>query len=43
MAPLAILGGESVAEVLAKLLAGTPLANALSKGDGGAKQLPAKK
>lgn len=43
MAPLAILGGESVADVLAKLLAGTPLAAALSKGDGGAKQLPAKK
>ncbi len=30
MAPLAILGGESVAEVLARLLAGTPLAAALS-------------
>ncbi len=44
MAPLAILGGESVADVLAKLLAGTPLANALSKrDDAGAKQLPAKK
>jgi major vault protein len=43
MAPLAILGGESVAEVLSKLLAGTPLASALSRGDGGAKQLPGKK
>lgn len=33
MAPLAILGGESVAEVLGRLLAGTPLAKALpSKG-----------
>ena len=32
MAPLAILGGESVAEVLGRLLAGTPLAKALPKG-----------
>lgn len=29
MAPLAILGGDSVVEVLAKLLRGTPLAKAL--------------
>jgi major vault protein len=38
MAPLAILGGESVAEVLARLLKGTPLANALpavAKASGG--------
>lgn len=42
MAPLAILGGESVAEVLARLLAGTPLAGALSKKDA-TLQLPAKK
>ena len=35
MAPLAILGGESVAEVLARLLRGTPLARYLgaAKGD----------
>jgi major vault protein len=44
MAPLAILGGESVADVLGKLLSGTSLGDVLSrKGDGGAKQLPAKK
>mgnify|MGYP000601195052 CR=1 FL=1 len=30
MAPLAILGGDSVADVLGRLLAGTPLANALA-------------
>lgn len=44
MAPLAILGGESVADVLGRLLAGTPLAEVLSKkGDGAPRQLPAKK
>ncbi|MEZ4293647.1 MAG: hypothetical protein R3B70_01630 [Polyangiaceae bacterium] len=43
MAPLAILGGESVADVLAKLLAGTPLAEALSRKGDGAKALPPKK
>jgi major vault protein len=45
MAPLAILGGESVADVLGRLLSGTALADVLAKkGDGGAaKQLPAKK
>lgn len=32
MAPLAILGGESVASVLARLLEGTPLAKALPSG-----------
>lgn len=32
MAPLAILGGESVADVMGRLLAGTPLAKALPKG-----------
>ncbi|MBK8255167.1 MAG: hypothetical protein IPK82_21210 [Polyangiaceae bacterium] len=42
MAPLAILGGESVADVLAKLLAGTPLADVLSKRDT-TKALPPKK
>ena len=49
MAPLAILGGDSVADVLGRLLAGTTLADVLSKrGDGGgggggaAKQLPPK-
>jgi len=31
MAPLAILGGDSVADVLSRLLAGTPLAAALSQ------------
>ncbi len=31
MAPLAILGGESVADVLGRLLQGTPLAQALSR------------
>lgn len=36
MAPLAILGGESVSDVLARLLHGTPLAQALTKRDGGA-------
>lgn len=34
MAPLAILGGQSVAEILAKLLAGTPLAKALPMANG---------
>ena len=34
MAPLAILGGESVAEVLARLLRGTPLARLLGPGAG---------
>lgn len=43
MAPLAILGGESIAEVLAKLLAGTSLASALKRDDGGTKHLPPKK
>ncbi|MCA9695476.1 MAG: hypothetical protein KC636_38210, partial [Myxococcales bacterium] len=33
MAPLAILGGESVSEVLARLLRGTPLARLLSPAD----------
>lgn len=33
MAPLAILGGESVAEVLARLLRGTPLARLLPAGE----------
>lgn len=43
MAPLAILGGDSVADVLGRLLAGTTLADVLSKKDGGAaKQLPPK-
>ena len=42
MAPLAILGGESVADVLGRLLAGTPLADVLSKkvANGAPKQLP---
>lgn len=42
MAPLAILGGESVADVLSRLLAGTPLAEVLSKkgANGAPKQLP---
>ncbi len=45
MAPLAILGGDSVADVLSRLLAGTTLADVLArKSDGGAaKQLPPKK
>ena len=40
MAPLAILGGESVADVLGRLLAGTPLADVLGKKNGAPKQLP---
>jgi major vault protein len=46
MAPLAILGGESVADVLGRLLAGTALSEALGKkgdGGGGRKELPPKK
>lgn len=42
MAPLAILGGESVADVLGRLLSGTALGDVLGKRDGGAgkKELP---
>jgi len=44
MAPLAILGGESVADVLGRLLSGTTLADVLvKKGDGATRQLPPKK
>ncbi|MCC6555925.1 MAG: hypothetical protein HUU26_02275 [Gemmatimonadaceae bacterium] len=35
MAPLAILGGESVSEVLGRLLKGTPLARVLGPAEGG--------
>jgi len=38
MAPLAILGGESVAEVLGRLLRGTPLAKLLGAGDDAKKE-----
>jgi major vault protein len=45
MAPLAILGGESVADILGRLLAGTALGDVLAKKTDGtaAKQLPPKK
>ena len=38
MSPLAILGGRSIADVFAQLLAGTPLANVLFSRDGAGKK-----
>ncbi|MFO0587144.1 MAG: hypothetical protein U0441_06390 [Polyangiaceae bacterium] len=43
MAPLAILGGDSVADVLGRLLAGTPLGDALARKADASKQLSPKK
>jgi len=40
MAPLAILGGESVVDVLGRLLSGTALAEVLSSKGGDKKALP---